>query len=411
MLDLEFWREIGLAIRKNKLRTFLTSFSVAWGIFMVTTLLGAGNGLKNAGEYSFKSSVANLLKINPYKTSKEYRGFKEGRWIKLNNSDIKEISQRINNVANLNPEVYVGGNLKYKNQSLGYLTTVGVSPTIKKLQKLDITEGRFLNYNDIHQFRKVAILGTKAVEQIFGKNEDPIGKIISINDVNFKIVGVFDGEFLDDQQREKIFLPFTLVQKVFRQNDEINKLSMTFEGGSVHQAKVVEKEIRELLSLLHKFDPNDNRALFIQNKSAEKENMSLAFRYLTYFIWFISFGSIICGMIGVSNIMVIIVKERTREFGIRKALGASPASVVNLIIMESIVITVIAGTAGLLMGVFAVDILKNSVENSMAFRNPYVDIWTAITALIVLIVAGAAAGFIPARRAARIRPIEALRAD
>lgn len=410
MFDRELWYEIWVTIKKNKLRTFLTGFSVAWGIFMVTILLGAGTGVRNAAKYSFMKDADDLIQVFPGRISKPYKGLEEGRRIVMNTRSLEIIDHKVDNVIKLNPILDISGSVKYKKNIFGHYSIMGVSPLYQEIEKLDVPHGRFLNKLDINDGRKVAVIGTKVAEQLFD-HANPLGKTIDIKEMPFLVVGVYDSEFLDDRERENIYLPFTLVQNVYKKNNDISYASLLVDkenGGDAHQ---VEKSIRKLMAGFHQFDPTDNNALWIRNKAASQEEVGIVFAYLQAFIWFISAGSILAGAIGVSNIMIIVVKERTKEFGVRKAIGASPASIVSLILTEAVSITLVAGIIGLIFGAIGVDLISNYVGANEGFRDPSVDWNIAITTVLVLVSIGAFAGFIPAKRAASIKPVEALRAE
>ncbi|KAF5068065.1 Macrolide export ATP-binding/permease protein MacB [anaerobic digester metagenome] len=408
MFDTDKWQEIFSTIRKNKLRTFLTGFSVAWGIFMLMILLGSGNGLQNGVNKQFESSATNTIWVWSGQTSMPYKGMKPGRNIQLVNEDYDAVKKSIKGIDKSSSRYNMWGSntLSYKKQ-FGSFNVRNVYPDYAHIEKITITKGRFINDPDISQFRKVTVISTKVEEALF-KGEDPMGKYISVNGVPFKVIGLFTDEDNRDDNMQTIYLPISTAQRVFSGDNRINTIAITVGDASVDESKQIEQEVRSKLAALHKFDPTDPRAIFTWNSLEEFQKFIRLFSSIRMFIWVIGFGTIIAGIVGVSNIMMIVVKDRTKEIGIRKAMGATPWSIVSLILQEAVLITSFAGYFGLVLGVVVLETVGSKIESEF-FSQPSVDLRIAIYALILLVLSGALAGFIPARKAAAIKPIEALR--
>ncbi|PKP49025.1 MAG: ABC transporter permease [Bacteroidetes bacterium HGW-Bacteroidetes-11] len=408
MFDTDKWQEIFSTIKKNKLRTFLTGFSVAWGIFMLMILLGSGTGLQNGVNKEFESSATNTIWVWSGQTSLPYKGMKPGRNVQLVNEDYDAVKSSVGGIDKSSSRYNMWGTntLSYKKQ-FGTFNIRNVYPDYAYIEKISIVKGRFVNNPDVEHFRKVTVISTQVEEALF-KGEDPIGKYINVNGVPFKVVGLFTDDDNRDDNMRTIYLPISTAQRVFSGDNRINTIAITVGKASVEESKQIEKEVRTKLATLHKFDPEDPRAIFTWNSLEEFQKFTRLFAGIRLFIWIIGFGTIIAGIVGVSNIMMIVVKDRTKEIGIRKAMGATPWSIVSLILQEAVLITSFAGYFGLVLGVVILETVGSKIE-SQFFSQPSVDLKVAIYALILLVFSGALAGFIPARRAAAIKPIEALR--
>ncbi|MCD6659383.1 MAG: ABC transporter permease [Lentimicrobium sp.] len=395
-------------MKKNKLRTFLTGFSVAWGIFMLMILLGSGNGLQNGVNKEFESSATNTIWVWSGQTSLPYKGMKPGRNVQLVNEDYDEIKSKVQGIDKSSSRYNMWGSntLAYKKQ-YGTFNVRNVYPDYAHIEKIKIVKGRFVNDPDIEQFRKVTIISTQVEEALF-KGEDPMGKYISVNGVPFKVAGVFTDDDNRDDNMQTIYLPITTAQRVFSGDNRINTIALTVGDASVEESKQIEQDVKSKLAAIHKFDPADPRAIFTWNSLEEFQRFTRLFRSIEIFIWVIGFFTIIAGIVGVSNIMMIVVKDRTKEIGIRKAMGATPWSIISLILQESLIITSFAGYVGLVLGVVVLESVGSKIE-SQFFSQPSVDLRVALYSLLLLVLSGALAGFIPARRAAAIKPIEALR--
>jgi putative ABC transport system permease protein len=409
MFDWDKWQEIFETMKKNKLRTFLTGFSVAWGIFMLIILLGSGNGLENGVRKEFEGDATNTLWINPGQTSVAYKGLKAGRTIQFTNDDYYLVKREIPNIDKISSRISVWQNntVSYKKE-YGNFDIIACHPGYGYYETLDILSGRFINDEDVKDFRKVVIISTIVRDALF-KGEEPMGKFIDVSGIPFKVTGVFS-DAGGDRDMQRIYVPLSTAQRIFNFGNKIFNLNVVTKDISVEESRAMVEDVRQTLAQVHKFDPEDQRALFVWNNVENFKQFLNLFASIRLFIWIIGIGTIIAGVVGVSNIMMIVVKERTQEIGIRKALGATPWSIVSLILLESVLITSFAGYIGLVMGVGLLELISPVFANSDTFfKNPEVNITVALGATLVMVVSGMLAGFVPARKAARIQPIEALR--
>lgn len=406
MFNREIWNEIFATISANRLRTFLTAFSVAWGIFILIILLGAGQGLRNGAQKQFESDAVNSIWINGGTTSIAYAGFQPGREIELNNEDYN--STHIKSPENKITAASVGeGNktLVYKNKN-GSFFTRSCMPDHDYLENCKIVEGRFVNNNDIDQVRKVAVIGLPVQEALFVK-ENPIGKYISVDGIPFKVIGTFTDPGRGDNDR--IYIPVSTMQRAFNGQNKLNVIWLSTGDATIEAGNSLADEIKNELARKYQFDPNDANAINVYNNSVEYERIMNMLNGIKLFVWIIGIGTLIAGIVGVSNIMMIAVKERTKEIGVRKAIGATPSSIIGMIIMESVLITSVAGYLGLMAGVGILELAKKFMPPSDFFLNPEVNFNIAIAATVLLIIAGGCAGLFPALRAAHINPVLALR--
>ncbi|MGQ8338903.1 ABC transporter permease [Sunxiuqinia sp. A32] len=418
MFDIDIWQEIIATIKKNKMRTFLTGFSVAWGIFMLMVLLGSGNGLSNGVSENFKNQAVNAMWIWTGETSIPYEGLKEGREIRFHNDDY-DLLKNMEGVGSVSGRYFMGGTrLAYKAE-YGDYTVMTCHPDLLDVEQYEIIDGRFINHVDILQKRKTVVIGKDIYEALF-KGHDAIGEYLKINNIPFKVIGICKEP--GSTRNRTAFIPVSTAQIVFNGSNRIHNFAITNEGKTLAETKAIEENIKNTLARKHRFDPKDDNAVGMFNMMEAYLETQKIFNAIEIFIWIIGIFTLIAGIIGVSNIMLIVVKERTKEIGIRKAIGASPRSVIGLVLMESILITTLAGYIGLVLGTGIMEIINLFVEKSFEasaatnggngetlFRNPTVDIGIAIVSTILLVIAGTIAGYIPAKRAARIRPIEALR--
>lgn len=408
MIRLDAWQEIFDTVRHNKLRTALTGFAVAWGIFMLVVLLGSGKGLEHGVDYQFRDDAVNSIWISSGQTSVAYKGLQPGRDVQFDNQDYDEVTTRVPGVEYSSARFWIFGNqqVNYKNENGSY-TIRSVHPGHQVLERTKVIRGRYLNELDLKQFRKSAVLGTLVADALF-HDEDPIGKEIRIGGISFKVVGVFDDEG-SEREREFIYLPISTAQRTFNGGNRLSQILYTTGEASLAQSQKMADQSRGILSVNHTFDPEDERAIFINNDVEQYQKVISLITAIRLFVWVVGIGTLLAGVVGVSNIMLVAVRERTREIGIRKALGATPASIVGLVLQESVLITAVAGYVGLVLGVAVLEGLSRAIPDADFFRNPQVDLRVAVSATVLLVVAGAVAGFFPARRAAAIRPIEALR--
>ncbi|RLD81159.1 MAG: ABC transporter permease [Bacteroidetes bacterium] len=407
MFDIDKWQEIFSTIKKNKLRTFLTGFSVAWGIFMLIILLGSGKGLQNGVETQFKQDAVNTIQISPGQTSMPYKGFSLGRRIRFTNEDYDELVRNINGIEHITARYNIRGTgiVSYKSE-FGSFEIVSSHPDNFYLENAEVAEGRSINELDITKFRKVTAISTLVVEALFKNGTNPISEYIKVSGVPFKVIGIFT----DPRERDmnRIYIPISTAQRVFGGGNRINWLYLSTTVPVAQSEEMVEK-MRANLANRHHFDVEDKQAVNIYNKIKNFQQVQNLFLGIRIFVWIIGIGTIIAGIVGVSNIMMIVVKERTKEIGIRKAIGATPGSVVGLIMMESILITGFAGYLGLVFGVGLLELISSNMPGTDFFRNPEVDFRVAISATALLVISGALAGLVPATKAARIKPIVALR--
>jgi putative ABC transport system permease protein len=406
MFDIDKWQEIFAAISKNKLRTFLTGFSVAWGIFMLIILLGSGTGLENGVKDQFSGDAVNSMWVNAGKTSVAFDGLQPNREIKFTNADRDVIKQNYADAQNVSARINLWeiNEVAYGNKS-GSFNVRACEKGMVYAEKINIIEGRFVNDKDVDDGRKVCSVGKTMVTELFGK-ENPMGKYLKINTIPFKIVGVFTDEG-GEQDMRRAYIPLTTAQRTFTGNNQVQQLVFTMED--MEQSQEAEKSIRNLMAERHHFDAKDDKALFIWNNLVEYQRVMGVIIGIRIFVWIIGIGTLIAGIVGVSNIMMIAVKERTKEIGIRKALGATPWSIISMIVQESVFVTAAAGYIGLILGVLVLESAKKLIPNSDFFKNPSVDLSVALYANALLILAGLVAGLFPARKAAAVKPIEALR--
>jgi putative ABC transport system permease protein len=413
MFDIDKWQEILGMMQKNKLRTFLTAFGVFWGIFMLVMLLGVGNGLQNGVFAEFAGEATNSLWFWQGKTSLPYKGMQPGKQIIYTNQDIEAIKREIKEVEYIAPRNELWGeySISYKNKNGSY-TVFGATFEFFRINGEKLKTGRFINLNDIVEKRKVIVLGEKVSKVLFG-DKDPIGEYVNIKGIYFKVIGLFNSTGNNGRNEERLYIPFSTFQTTFNQLNRVQVFAVTTNNKI--SAADLSKKIKELLGKRHTFSPDDPQAVGMFNNEENFQRFTGLFSGIKTFVFFVGVFTLIAGVIGVSNIMLIIVKERTREIGIRKAIGATPFSIVSLIIMESIVITGFSGYMGLLAGTGLLDLIRYSIEKTNAqlpyFTHPEVDLGIVLIATIILVVSGALAGLVPAVKASKIKPIEALMAD
>lgn len=415
-------REIFDAICRNKLRTALTGFAVAWGIFMLIVLLGAGNGLINAFEESSSKRALNSIRVFPGWTSMPCDGLEAGRRLRLKNSDME--LTRLNFPDNV---VEVGASLSPGTSTVSYgaeyvsASVNGYYPNHTEIEDIEMLRGRFINALDIERRRKVLVLGSRAEEVLFrGQGLGAsIGQFVRVGAVAYRVVGVFKTDSQSGQH--SVAVPFSTLQIIHNMGDEMHAYSFTMRGLTTIEAnEAFEADLRKVLGAAHRFKPDDMGAVWLWNRMTQYLSTQTGMKILTVAIWVIGIFTLLSGVVGVSNIMLITVKERTREFGIRKALGAKPRAILALVLAESIAITTLFGYIGMVAGIGVTELadsllgsttLDNGMDNATVFTNPTVDMAVAVEATLTLIVAGAVAGFIPARKAVSVKPIDALNAD
>ncbi len=417
MFDRDNWQEIFSAIRKNKLRTFLTAFGVFWGIFMLVIMLGSGNGLRNGILSDFEGIATNSFFIWAQRTNKPYKGFQPGRRFNYVNEDAVAIRKQVPEADIVCPRNQLGGfrggNNVSRGVKAGAFQVMGDYPDYIKIEPKKNMQGRFINNLDIDERRKVAVIGERVREVLFEPGINPIGEYIKINGVYFQVVGLFKPKSTGQQgtqESQTIFIPFTTFQTAFNFGNIVGWFAITSKPGI--PAEVTEAKVINVLKQQHSIAPDDELAIGHWNMGRQYDRIAGLFTGITMLVWIVGTGTLLAGIIGVSNIMLIIVKERTKEIGIKRALGATPVAIVAQIILESVFLTSIAGYLGLLCGLGLLELVGNLTAGSGgAFRSPDVHLNVALIALSILVIAGALAGLIPAKRAISISPIDALRAD
>lgn len=409
MFDLDRWREIFQSIGKNKLRTFLGGFTVALGIFIFTVLFGMGNGLKNTFEEFFSDDATNTIFVSPGRTTKAYKGFKEGRQIQFENEDIELLEKEFgNSIEYISARIYKGVQAKFRQESGSY-TVRAVHPEHQFLEKTIVDEGKFINANDVKNKNRIVVIGRLVEQDLFGKVSS-LGKFIELNGIAYRVVGVFSDSGGDNEER-LIYAPVSTIQLIYKNTTDIDQINLSFNKAlGVNGAKKMVRDINKILKEKYFIAREDRSAIRVRSVFDDyQQNMQFA-SMLQFIVLWIGIGTLFAGAISIGNIMVFVVKERTRELGIRKALGATPSSIIGLILQESIMITAFAGYFGLLIAIFALEKMGNGLKDYF-ITNPEVNTSTIVWATILLIFVGAIAGFIPARRAARIKPVVAMREE
>jgi putative ABC transport system permease protein len=417
----ELIKEIWSTSKRNKLRTSLTGFAVAWGIFMLIFLLGAGNGLINAQLQQSTRFLANSMRVFPGETSKAYKGLKEGRSITLNDRDIlisnETYGQYVDDVGGRLEQYNV--NINYGDNYVASQSLVGVAPTHPKIDKTELIAGRFINEIDMKDQRKNVVLSRSQAKELCKDYRSLVGKNVKISNLNFQVVGIYK----DDESRNntEAFFAYSTIKTIYAKGDDAGSLEFTIKNLKTREDnKQFEKNYRASINNNHQAAPDDERTIWLWNRYMDNIQMNQGIAIMQTALWIVGLFTLLSGIVGVSNIMLITVKERTREFGVRKAIGAKPWSILKLIITESIIITSFFGYIGMVCGVAANEIMDATIGHTTVdtglfkaamFVNPTVGLGTCIGATITIVIAGTIAGVIPAIKAARIRPIEALRAE
>ncbi len=396
------------------MRTFLTAFSIAWGIFLLVVLLGAGSGFLNGVLYNWRDDAINSISIEPGQTSLPYKGMKPGKMIQLTNEDHNQIKDKVRSVEHISSRFNLRGDytVRYK-YNFARFPVRAVHPGHIHFEKTIVTEGRFINELDIKERRKVVAIGVEVVDILF-KNEEPIGKWIEVNQIPYKVVGVFRDEGVSFEL-SVIYMPISTAQMAYNGANRVDEILFTTGSASFKETQLMTKETKNIVAEHHRFSPKDPRAVEVFNYNEMLQRFLNMIAGINVFIWVVGVGTMAAGIVGVSNIMIIAVKERTREIGIRKAIGATPSSIVGLILQESLIVTLIAGYVGMVAGVIFVELANWAFDNfnvqSEYFRNPEIHFKTVIMSTILLVVAGSIAGFFPARLAALVKPVDALREE
>jgi putative ABC transport system permease protein len=407
MFDIDKWQEILGTISKNKLRTFLTGFSVAWGIFILIVLLGAGQGLRNGAESQFLHDAVNSINIEGGVTTLPFKGIKPGREIVLKTNDYLYLKSNIKHVDKISAALGANAtDMNYKNRHGSYMVR-SCMPDHDYLENASMILGRFINDNDIKEYRKVCAIGYPVRDELF-KEENPIDKYINVNGTPYKVIGVFTDPGNGDLNR--IYVPLTTYQRASGSGKDVTTIWTNLQKDYSNEGDLAVVQIRKQLAARYNFDPADMNAVRVDNWGEEYKRIMNMLDGVKLFIWIIGICTLLAGIVGVSNIMMIIVKERTNEIGVRKALGATPISIVMLVVQEAIFITAVSGYIGLVLGVGLLQLMSDNIQGDF-FKNPSIDFNLAISATLMIIFSGALAGFFPALRAAKVQPVEALRAE
>lgn len=421
MFDIDRWIEIWVTITRNKTRSLLTCFGVFWGILMLVLLLGSGSGLKNGIMSNFDGFATNSLFFFTDRTSEPYKGFNKGRYWNMRNRDIESISRNINSVDAISPIIFGGSgdkNIVY-GQITGSFNVKGVAPDYFNIENQVVYFGRLLNDIDFREKRKVCLIGTKVNEALF-RNEDPTGKYIRVNGLYYQVVGVVKSRTnsmnIGGRSEESVFLPSSTMQQTTNQGDIIHAICISVKPGYSIEHTI--NETKDILKAQNQIAPNDPQAVIAVNIAAQFEMINMMFMGIDFLVWLVGMGTLLAGIIGVSNIMMVTVKERTREIGVRRALGAKPFNIISQVMSESLLLTALAGLMGLSLGVFILDLFDTILiaqsaasDGNSGFEHPGVSIQTAVAATVVLLISGLIAGLIPAWRAMKIKAIDAIREE
>ena len=414
MFNRDTWQEIWMTIKQHKLRTFLTVLGVFWGVFMLIFMLGMGSGLENAVFRDFGNRATNIMYVWSSSTSLPYQGYQPGRFPRLNFDDLEAIKQQVKGVGFIAPRTRLDAKVVHGETAETYEIRGELSQMIK-VEALKVYHGRYISDLDNDESRKVAVLGTRTAEVLFGRNVgEAIGQYVTINGAEFLVVGIFGPRVIkpwteDDQ--EAVVIPLTTMHRTFGMDGRVHYFAVSAQEG--YRIAQIEPQVRSLLKARHHVAPNDPRGIGGFNLEAEFQQVRGLFDGISAFLWIVGIGTLLAGIVGVSNIMLIVVKERTKEIGIRKAIGATPASIISSILTESIFITAVSGYLGLLAGVLVIGginlLMERASVDSQMFYNPEVNLGIAIGAMILLTIAGTVAGLIPAMMAARVNPVVALK--
>ncbi|HBH47682.1 MAG TPA: ABC transporter ATP-binding protein [Bacteroidales bacterium] len=417
MIDIDKWQEIFHTLKQNRLRTALTAFGIFWGVFMLVIMLGAGSGLENAVYSNMGDFAKNSMFIWAQHTTMPYKGFPRNRSYHFEYSDKYALEENIPEIEIIAPTVNGGG---YRQTTLvvhglkkGEFNVLGKTPQENNIDPVDIAWGRFLNEYDLLERRKSVLLGYRVYEELFDKGEDPVNKYVRINGIYFQVIGVYKSKHSGgwgENQNSEIWIPFSTAQQVYNYPNKVDHFSIVVKPE--YEVKQVEGKVMAILAKRHNLHPEDKAAFGYNNVGEEFKKMNGLFLGIRGLIWIVGIGTLLAGIIGVSNIMLIILRERTVEFGIKRAIGATPKKIVMSVLSESVFLTLIAGLVGLMFGVFIIELVNSVIPpDSEMFRNPEVDFKLAVSALIIIIISGMLAGVIPSRRVVSIKPIEAIRSE
>jgi putative ABC transport system permease protein len=407
-MSIDGWQEVLGVLGRNKLRASLTALSVAWGIFMLVLLLAAGNGLRHRVEWNFRDDATNSISIRTGRTSLPHGGHAPGRPVSLDIYDIEALRREVPGFQYMSGRYRLQGDFSVSRGGKKALFEVrGVHPDHQYLERTIMVSGRFINDLDVEERRKVAVIGPTVKATLFGET-DPLGEMIDIRGLIYKVIGVFEDQGSESELRT-IYIPISTAQLVYSGGSRVHQILYSTGAASLAESHAMAARTRDLIAERHHFDPNDRRAAQVTNNLAQFRKMMEIFDWVRSFVWMVGIGTLFAGIVGVSNIMIISVQERTREIGIRKALGATPGSIVSMILSEALLLTACAGYIGLSAGMALVEVVRRHLPENDYLRNPSLDARIAFIAMLLLVGAGALAGLLPALAAARVRPIVAMR--
>ncbi len=410
MLDLDRWREIFQSINKNKLRSVMSGFTVAFAILLFTLLFGIVSGLKNTFEGAFVDDAANSMIVRVWKTTKPFKGLQSNRRIQLKNPDYEYLEDKYDSKIDLmTARIFKNFSISYDNKQDNYSVTA-VHPDHQFLEKTLINEGRYINQLDINESLKVIVIGRLIKSDLFGE-KPALGKRVNVGGISYKVIGIFSDDGGDNEERVA-YIPVTTAQKLYGNNNYLSQIRIGYNQDlnldeAIAFGNLIERDMRSKLDI----HPDDQSALSVRNMAEGRKGVDVFMIALFFIVVFIGSGTLIAGIIGISNIMIFVIKERTKEFGIRKALGAKPSSIVGMVVQESVLITTIAGYLGLTLGTYILSLIGNNLEKDYFIKDPSVSQGLVIGATIVLIISGLIAALVPARKASQIKPVVALRAD
>ena len=413
-LDIDTYREILDTLTRNKARSFLTGFGVFWGVFMLVGLMGGGKAMKEMLDKNFEGFAQNTVMVWAQQTTKPYKGFRKGRWWEMDYKDVERLKQRVPELENVVPVIFSGwrsGNTAYYGDQKTTPRIQGTIPELANVIQPKMYYGRYLNEMDIREQRKVCVIGKKVYKDLFKEGGDPCGKKIRVDSTYFEVVGVdyaTGGININGRAEEKVTLPLTLMQAMFNRGNQVDIIAATGRGNVV-MSKITDR-IRETVARAHYVDPTDEQGAMVMNTELIFQMFDNLMKGVNFLIWLVGLGTLLAGAIGVSNIMMVTVRERTTEIGIRRAIGATPKMILGQIISESIVLTLVAGMSGILFGVLVLQLLETgSMEDGIITTHYQVGFWTAIFAALVVSAMGVLAGLAPAARAMSIKPVDAMR--
>ena len=419
MFDIDRWQEIWITITRNKTRSLLTCFGVFWGILMLVLLLGSGKGMQNGIFKNVNGFATNSCFFYTDRTAEPYKGYRKGRNWSMRNRDLEAIKQKVQGIKYISPMHWgpQGNNNVVKGQKAGSYNVRGVYPDYFNIETQHIYYGRLLNEIDLQEKRKVCLIGTRVYEVLFKPGEDPTGQYIRVNGIYYQVVGVIKAKpraSIGGRTEESVMLPFSTLQQVTNNGDKFWFLCITGEDG--YSCDKIMDDVKTLLKAQNEISPTDPQAGGSFSIAKQAETFNMLFLGIDILVWLVGMGTLLAGIIGVSNIMMVTVKERTKEIGVRRALGAKPANIITQVMSESLVLTALAGLIGLALGVFLLDVVNRVLESGGSnsdtfFTNPEININTAIAATIILLFSGLLAGLIPAWRAMQIKAIDAIREE